>query len=233
MSSEEPRRIPSLDGRTAFVLALHLCWPNFWINLRDAWKSNDPGAFESWACAHHVVDGWLREACFQVMADWDSDPSPSWWERIPIYIPSWPVPIFEPVLQEPFPRYDGSWSEADLRAVNADQLPALLAEVQTHLEPIKHFEKRMLSQFKAQLRRYTKIIRQARDFDASPNFIRDAKWTALVFAGVPRAGIARESSDLLRETKKGPAYWDAEAAVVKAVSRFAAAIELKLPKNRL
>lgn len=89
-------------------------------------------------------------------------------------------------------------------------------------EPLEAFEKRMEDQLRSQLKAHIRMLRLSVYGEAAnKTAFEHAQWTALAFAGISYADIAR--SDLANAP-----HLDPESTVRKAVTRFAERISLTL-----
>jgi hypothetical protein len=211
-----------------FLAALRFIRPEFWRSFNEMWRSGDESRVKPWLTDHHIKDPWLRMALFQTMFAWEQDPDgPNarvddeylWFHYDALGMNNFPD--FKPKLIDPFPTfsYDSNIPRTALFTQPFKQVRQMISAHKT--EPLDSFERRMTAQFTRQLKQYTNRLTGMMNYGTNPERWRDAKWTALVFTGETRAAIARG----LRK------YDDAENAVARAVTRFAKAIDLSLPRR--
>lgn len=225
---------PSLTTtRSLFLLGCQKRYPTFWKTLNQVWRSRDMGALKPWMEERCVTDEWLKEAVLKTLYFWEQTPdSPSaalaegffWFSGDTTE----DFGDFEPKLKDPYPivlnRPQGLPVGSDTAAFSMDEVIAFSRDLL--IEGVPQFQARMRGQFEEQLKEYSKRYLLSVNQDAHPQQSFHADLTALAFAGVPIADIARGFSQFKRNR-------DAGSAAGKAISRFAGSIGLTLPVERL
>jgi len=220
-----------IEGRVLFLYSLQTVRPGFWVSFNQMWRAGRRDLVEPWLKDHQITDQWLLEVLCETMLAWDGKPDGPGANLQPGYI--WyscgeegDTPVvgnFRPILTQPYPMYDSD------RVLSAEMLQdTCLEELQilcrsAEIETLEAFERRMLSQFRQQLKCYSKRVRSVMGYGKKAERVKHATWTARVFVGETRAVIAREQ----RRNR------DAESAVARAVTRFAQAIRLTLPARKV
>ena len=217
----------NLTGRFEYLLALQQFWPEFWQSLRsevldvEAPSNFDIDAanriFYEWVLRWGVIDDWLQEAAWQTLCTWSKPgvcdrmfTEECWFVWIPSRVP---IGNFEPRLDNPSPGFKvkkGTSREVALvlRSINQTAFA----------ESPAAFEKRMLTQFRAQLKQYRKQYEQSFwTYRRKPSLIEHANWTALYQKGETPKSIR----NIFNSDKK-------DQAVLDAIHKFSDAITLTL-----
>jgi hypothetical protein len=241
---KDHERQNSVRGQYQFLRALQHHWPAFWESLklevfdpckcfdeRYAKRSGPRGlikvanrCFYSWAKSNGIVDKWFQEDCWHTLGIWkilgrqatktNLEILPDQWFAV---APNEPVlKLFQPVLTDPSPLPLKRLSPEDRRVLTQNRLAARMYVAQVARETPSAFEKRMLAQFRTQLRGYVRHYRKR--LAEGDKMCQSAAWTALLMSGRSPTEIDRDWG--LQGYEDGP------QTVYRAARRFAKSIGL-------
>jgi hypothetical protein len=232
----------SVRGQYEFLLALQHYWPAFWKSLKaevfecDYFHYKHPKraprrmievaniTFYRWTESKGIADKWFQEVCWHTLSTWailDRDAlkrsleilSDQWF----MLAPNEPVMHnFQPVLDNPTPWPRKPLSNKERRILMKSPLAARVYLAQVERETPSQFERRMLQQFKLQLREYVGYYRNR--LSDRTKLRQSAEWTALLMSGKTPEQIDRDWG------LEG--YEDGPQAIYRAAKRFAKKIGL-------
>jgi hypothetical protein len=220
-----------VQGRYLFLRALQHSVPEFFRSLHHGCVRLKHSTSE-WSCKAGVTDGWLLQVVEDTVDYWRTKPEHGGsqlldgWNWFYYRENNAPIRPFVVTIDPPTPIYDGLWTEDPGPSIEPARLARMAhANLKAGVETPAEFKRRAERQFKRQLSEYLKYMKPLSvRGDTSSMRVTHAQWTALVFWG--RATTA----DISKQWPSIHRYQEPEAAVRTAVSNFAKAISLTLPK---